>query len=317
MNIYEGQVAKKHVVILYSLVMILGIVCLFLGYRLVRAEEELARTRESLAIVKSDLNALSRRVYVAESGIKGLNNSLNKVCLQLNLLEGSVGRISSRVADLAGSVERLDRSVGTISSELGGVKCELESLKADLDSLQSYLDQVKLDLAEASSWLQRVSNELETIANILYGRAYATPAILMREPSEVIMDFVDSNVKYSNPTGDLRSLSHAVYHSVRYAHDPSKSPILSLGDRRGLSSLGVTLPECELVMIDTVDVAKTPTETLRLGKGDCDDYAMLYVASAHYYLQKTKYKYAVVQVAYLGSILYSTGNCMVMPFPWV
>ena len=85
---------------------------------------------------------------------------------------------------------------------------------------------------------------------------------------------------------------------VHYKNDPSSVPILSKYIYRMLQvdNRSLKLSYIHLTYAKIGELLRTPSKVLYYGIGDYDDYAILYITAATYYLGKIKSKYAIILV---------------------
>ena len=297
---------------------LIGIICLsvfstFLFYENYHIKMKLREIENRTLLMNKNILALQEKVKIANSRIIKLNDTLSSALRSMNRLKEDTTLLMEEVKELRNNTDELKRNINELSNTLSQFNTNvielrnmIENISVAVSSMYERLNKVDSDIAITISWLKNMTNELSIIADILYGRAHMSPLVLIKEPTVEIKELVSKSVGNEPILDALGKLSEVVYEKVRYTRDPSIAPVLIKHSEITFKYLGISLPGYVLQIVSTRDVLRTPTETLVLHKGDCDDYAVLYLSVADYYLNVNMKKHAVVQVIYVGRDLRGT-----------
>ena len=294
---------------------LIGIICLsifstFLFYENYHIKKELREIKQRTLLMSEDISILQEKLKTTNSRIVELNGTLSIALRSMAKLREDTTLLMEEVKELHNSTDELRRNIDKLSVTLSQfnsnvieLRSIIENVSATVNSMYKHLNKVDSDIAITIDWLKNMTNELNIIANILYGRAHMTPLVLIEEPTEEVKVLVSKSVDNEPMTDALSKLSKVVYEKIKYTRDPSIAPILIKHSGITLKYFGIVLPRYVLQIVSTKDVLRTPTETLMLHEGDCDDYSVLYLSVADYYLDMSMKKHAVVQVIYVGKDL--------------
>jgi len=297
---------------------LIGIICLsvfstFLFYENYHIKIELREIESRILLMNETILTLQEKVKIANSRIIELNDTLSSALRSMNRLKEDTTLLMEEVKELRNSTAELKRNLNELSIALSQfnsnvieLRSMIENISVAVNSVYEYLNKVDSDIAVTINWLKNMTNELSVIADILYGRARMTPLVLKKEPTVEIRELVSRSVGNEPILDALSKLSEVVYEKVRYTRDPSIAPVLIEHSEITLKHMRILLPRYISQIVSTRDVLRTPTETLVLHKGDCDDYSILYLSAADYYLDVNMKKHAVVQVIYVGRDLRGT-----------
>jgi ABC-type transporter Mla subunit MlaD len=161
-----------------------------------RVDEMGSSTSAQLSGLRRDLDALSARTGLLESGLGSLGGSLDDLIERIDLLEGIVdpelltalradvdsllGRVGSLegITDgLTGSLGGLSGTVGGLQSSLGEIQGQLDPLLTNVDALTERMDDADAVLAQVPTILGQVG-DVETALAALNGRVDASDALL-------------------------------------------------------------------------------------------------------------------------------------------
>ena len=299
----------------------IALVCLIitsslLAYRMYIMEREMKMLREEIYKAKEDVSFLRSRISLVEERIVTINASISRALRRIDDIEAKMDIAYAELDFLMNTTNTLSEALSDVVMSLDILTSEVNytiglvsNMSIIIQGLIDHINELKADTNVIASWLKEVSSELNVIADILYGRTYITPKVIEMEPSKLVKEFTNENVGYQDLISDLKALSIAVYKAVRYSEDPTISPVIIEVKRIYCKSYGVSIPRYELKIIRTEDVQRTPTETLKLKKGDCDDYSILFMVAADYYLDNIKRQHAVVQLVYVGRTLTGKWYC--------
>ena len=262
---YYPSYKRPRLAPLYLLIVILFAISAFLTLRVFSLESELAKTKAYADTIHDKLTSLEGRLDELKSHIFSIRSDITSVKRDLLEVEAKAAKSEQLVNDAIERMENVDN-----------------------------------DLKVVIDWLKDVINALDDLSRKLYGRAYFTKDVFSGEPSPAVRSFVDGRIYTSHERLGLKLLSQVVYRHVTYTEDPESQPILESTSETYLSSLMIGLPRYMCKSISITNTARSPSETLLLRKGDCEDYAILYAASAHYYLSKLGLKHSVAVLAFEG-----------------
>ena len=297
---------------------LIGIICLsvfstFLFYENYHIKIELREIESRTLLMNETILTLQEKVKIANNRIIELNDTLSSALRSMNRLKEDTTLLMEEVKELRNSTAELKRNLNELSIALSQFNSNvielrnmIENISVAVNSVYEYLNKVDSDIAVTINWLKNMTNELSVIADILYGRAHMSPLVLIKEPTVEIRELVSRSVGNEPILDALSKLSEVVYEKVRYTRDPNIAPVLIEHSEITLKYMRILLPRYVSQIVSTRDVLRTPTETLVLHKGDCDDYSILYLSAADYYLDVNMKKHAVVQVIYVGRDLRGT-----------
>ncbi len=230
--------------------------------------------------------ALGTEVIELKSRVSDFERALREVRSEVLDLRSNVTAVSHRLSVLRNDLEFLASNVSSLSTSISNVEAKLLNVSVVVSRVSravKLVEKIGEDIDNLLRLLDNINDTLSKISETLYGRAYGEYTIFKYEPSEVVKEFVSKVVEGRDIELDLQMLCTKISEEISYRRDPSVSGYIKPSTYVVINGLRFYFWK---FIENGRETFRTPTETLKLGYGDCDDHANLYLICVDYYLTK-------------------------------
>jgi predicted nucleic acid-binding Zn-ribbon protein len=253
-----------------------------LNQQILQTNSKISSLNSEIAQKDKKLNDQTSHIAALNKEISQCNNQISSLTSQISNLTNNLTNLNTQLSQKNATTKTLNDQISLLENETNKLTSEITNLNSQILTLNSQTIDLQTQNANLNSLITILNSELTNLQNTYntYTAAYQNlrDTVNQRANHMNISDFItpqDSTVSsiVNNITGGWSDTSDFTefWADIKALHDWVSINIDYRGD--SLSPLLPVTPMNNLYYID--EMWQFPNETLSLGKGDCEDQAIL------------------------------------------